>query len=95
VYIALTVLWIGGLAIAITWIIYVWTIGLSITSLFILGSFTGLVFSPIYPLSFGFINQRLNINPLLVDLILCGGASGGIIFQKIAGQLIFSTNKRF
>jgi hypothetical protein len=89
VYIALTVLWIGGLAIAITWIIYVWTIGLSITSLFILGSFTGLIFSPIYPLSFGFINQRLNINPLLVDLILCGGASGGIIFQKIAGQLIF------
>ncbi|CAF4209237.1 unnamed protein product [Rotaria socialis] len=33
--VTLSMLWIGGLALAITWLIYVWTIGLSIFSLFI------------------------------------------------------------
>jgi hypothetical protein len=83
--ITLSVIWMGGLVLAITWIIYIWTIGLSSTSLFVLGSFTGLIFSPIFPLSFGFINQRLIVNPFLLGLFLCGAALGGIIFQKLAG----------
>ncbi|CAF0992710.1 unnamed protein product [Adineta steineri] len=83
--IVLSVIWMAGLILAIAWIVFVWIIGLSSTSLFILGSFTGLIFSPIFPLSFGFINQRLVINPLLLGLILCGASLGGVIFQKIGG----------
>ncbi len=83
---ALIVLWAGGLILSVIWIVYVWTVGLSVTSLFVLGACTGFVFSPIFPLSFGFINQRLKMNPLLVGVFLCGAAFGAISFQKIAGE---------
>ncbi|CAF3646057.1 unnamed protein product [Rotaria sp. Silwood1] len=88
VHIAIGILWIFGLVLAITWFIYVWVIDLSITSLFVLGAFTGFIFSPIFPLSFAFINQRLNVNPFLVGLLLCGSAFGGMAFQKIAGIVL-------
>lgn len=73
---------------AITWYIYVWVIKLTSVSLFVLGGFTGLVFSPTFPLSFGFINQRLNVNPLLVGIFLCGSALGGMSFQKLGGKFL-------
>jgi hypothetical protein len=82
----LNIAWLGGLCLAIAWLIFVWVIGLTSTSLFILGSATGLVFSPIFPLSFGLFNQRLNVTPLLLALLFCGSALGAIIFQKIAGK---------
>lgn len=56
-------------------------------NLFILGGLTGLVFSPTFPLSFGFINPRLNVNPFLVALFLSGSACGGMVFQKIGGKI--------
>ncbi|CAF3998935.1 unnamed protein product [Rotaria magnacalcarata] len=95
VNVTLTVLWIGELALAITWIIYVRTIGLSINSLLVLGSFAGLGFSPALPLSFGFISQRLNITPLLVCIFLCRARIGGISFQKVAGALMDKNPKHF
>jgi len=67
----------------------VWSIGLTSTSLFILGAATGLVFAPMIPLTFAFFNQRLNVVPILLALVLCGSALGIITFQKIAGKLIF------
>ncbi|CAM4805908.1 unnamed protein product [Rotaria magnacalcarata] len=85
--VTLSIIWIGGLALAITWLIYVWTIGLSIYSLFVLGSFTGLIFAPIFPLSFSFINKRLNVTPLMVGIFLCSSSLGSMSFQRIAGQL--------
>jgi hypothetical protein len=85
VHIAICGLWVCGFILAIMWFIFVWIVGLTSTNLFVLGAFTGLIFSPTFPLSFGFINQRLNVNPLLVALLLCGAALGGIIFQKIGG----------
>jgi hypothetical protein len=85
----LNIVWCGGLCLAIAWFIFVWAIGLTGTSLFILGAATGLVFAPIFPLSFGLFNQRLNVIPMLIALLLCGSALGAITFQKIAGKLIY------
>ncbi|CAM4848352.1 unnamed protein product, partial [Rotaria magnacalcarata] len=93
-HVALSGLWVCGLTLAITWYINV-SIGLTSTSLFVLGAFTGLVFSPTFPLSFGFINQRLNVNPLLVGFLLCGAAFGAMLFQKIAGVLLDSNPENF
>ncbi|CAM4754267.1 unnamed protein product [Rotaria magnacalcarata] len=94
VHVALSGLWVCGLTLAVTWYINV-AIGLTSTSLFVLGAFTGLVFSPTFPLSFGFINQRLNVNPLLVGFLLCGAAFGAMLFQKIAGVLLDSNPENF
>lgn len=60
-----------------------------------MGAFTGLVFSPTFPLSFAFLNQRLNANPLLLALLLSGSACGGMIFQKIAGFVLKENEKHF
>ncbi|CAF4331717.1 unnamed protein product, partial [Rotaria sordida] len=65
------------------------------TSLFILGSATGLVFSPIFPLSFGYFNQKLNVVPMLIALLLCGSAVGAITLQKIAGFVMDHNPKHF
>lgn len=94
----LNIVWAGGLCLAIAWLIFVWIVGLSITSVFILGAATGLVFAPFFPLSFGFFNKRLNVVPMLIALLLCGSALGAITFQKIAGIkyifLIFKIRKK-
>ena len=82
----LSVVWFGGLCLAVAWLVFVQFIGLTSTSLFILGSATGLIFSPIFPLSFGFYNQRLNVVPMLLALLLCGSALGAITLQKLAGN---------
>ncbi|CAF5196870.1 unnamed protein product, partial [Rotaria magnacalcarata] len=81
----LNIIWFGGFCLAISWLIFVWFIGLTSTSLFILGAATGLVFSPIFPLSFGLFNQRLNVVPMLLASLLCGSAVGAMTLQKIAG----------
>lgn len=73
---------------AIFWYIFVWVIGLNVKNLFLLGGLTGLVFSPTFPLSFAFINPRLNVNPFLVALFLSGSACGGSVFQKIGGKRV-------
>ena len=83
----LNIVWCGGLCLAIAWLIFVWAIGLTSTSLFILGAATGLVFAPLFPLSFGLFNQKLNVVPMLIALLLCGTALGGIVFQKLAGKI--------
>jgi hypothetical protein len=86
----LNIVWFGGLCLSIAWLIFVWIIGLTSTSLFVLGSLTGLVISPLFALSFGLFNQRLNVIPMLLALLLCGTALGIITFQKIAGNLFKS-----
>ncbi|CAF1109652.1 unnamed protein product [Rotaria sordida] len=88
VNLCLSIIWFGALCLAIAWLIYVWIIDLTSTSLFILGAVTGLIFSPIFPLSFGFFNQRLNVIPMLLGLLLGGTALGAITFNKIAGVII-------
>ncbi len=84
----LNIVWFGGLCLAITWLIFVWIIGLTGTSLLILGAITGLIFSPIIPLTFAFFNQRLNVVPILLALALCGSAFGMMAFQKLGGKII-------
>jgi ABC-type uncharacterized transport system permease subunit len=87
-------LWICGFILALCWYLFVWVIGLTSTNLLILGAFTGLVFSPTFPLTFGFINQRLNANPVLVGLLLCGSGLGAMIFQKIGGKFFLFFRKK-
>lgn len=84
-----------GFILAACWYIFVWVVDLTSTSLFVLGAFTGLVFSPTFPLSFAFLNQRLNPNPLLLALLLSGSACGGMVFQKIAGVVLVNDEKHF
>ena len=79
-------LWVCGLTLALTWGLFVWAIDLGSTSLFVLGGFTGLVFSPTFPLSFGYVYRRLNVNPFLLGFILCGGSIGAMVFQKLGGR---------
>ncbi|CAF1684321.1 unnamed protein product, partial [Adineta ricciae] len=70
----LNIIWFGGLCLAIAWLILVWNVGLTSTSLLILGSATGFVFAPLFPLSISLINQRLNVVPVLLASVLCGAA---------------------
>lgn len=87
VYIFLSVIWFVGLLLAIAWMIYVWILGLTATNLFVLGSLTGLIISPMYPLSVGWFNQKLNVVPPLLAALFCGSALGSLILQKVAGRL--------
>jgi len=88
VHYVLNGLWICGLILALTWGLFVWVIQLKSQTLFILGSLTGLVFSPTFPLSFAYLNQRLNVNPFLLGFILCGGSLGAILFQSLGGIIL-------
>ena len=90
--ICLNVVWFAGLCLAIAWLVFVWVIGLSATSLFVLGAVTGLVFAPFIPLTMAFFNQRLNVVPFLLALVLCGSALGIMIFPKLGGK---SDSNRF
>ena len=85
----LNFVWLGGLCLAIAWLLFVWVIGLSATSLFVLGAVTGLVFAPFIPLTMAFFNQRLNVVPFLLALVLCGSALGIMIFPKLGGRFYF------
>ena len=86
VAICLNIIWFIALCLVIAWLVFVWAIGLSATSLFILGGITGLVLGPIIPLTVAFFNQRLNVEPFLFALVLCGTALGIIVFPKIGGK---------
>ncbi len=76
------------------WLVLVWIVGLTGTSLLILGAISGLIFAPIIPLTFAYFNQRLNVVPILLALVLCGQALGIITFQKVAGKFIFEKKNK-
>lgn len=85
--ICLTFIWSAAFSLAVTWLVFVWIIGLSVTSLFILGTATGLVLAPMIPLTMAFFNQRLNVVPFLLALVLCGSAAGMTILPKLGGKI--------
>lgn len=68
------------------WMVYVWIIGLNPTSLFILGSFTGLSIGPLFASSFAWINEKLKVTPMLLAAVFCGAGLGSSVLQKIAGK---------
>ncbi|CAF0918842.1 unnamed protein product [Adineta steineri] len=84
VYICLTISWCGCLILAIIWNIYVWVFGLTITGLFILGGLTGLIIAPLFPLSFAWFTQNLNVITPLLAALLCACGLGSLVLQKIA-----------
>ena len=90
--ICLNIIWFGASCLATIWLSYVWIIGLTRTSLFILGAISGLIFAPMFPLSFGFFNQRLNVIPMLLGLLLSGTAIGAMTLNKIAGKFYTYNN---
>ncbi len=87
--VCLHIVWSAALGLAVAWLIFVWVIGLSAISLFLLAAVTGLIFAPIIPLTFAYFNQRLNVAPFLLALVLCGSALGIMIFPKIGGKIKF------
>ena len=84
----MNIVWFGGFCLTVSWSLSVWVIGLTPISLIVLNAATGLVLAPLFPLSFGFINQRLNVTPVLLALLLSGNALGSILSQKLAGKNI-------
>lgn len=88
VTISLIIQWCGGLLLALVWIVYVWILELTPTSLFVLGSLTGFVVGPLFALSFAWIKHQLNVIPLLLGIILCGCGLGSAGMQKIAGLVM-------
>ncbi len=89
VHICLAVRCCGCLLLAIAWMVYVWILGLTVTNLFVLGSLTGFIISPLYPGSFAWINQKLNTIPLLLAALYCGIDLGSLVLQKIGGKIKF------
>lgn len=94
VEICLTLVWILGFVLAVVWLVFVWFVGLTQTSLVLLGAATGFVLGPIIPLTFAFFNRKVNVTPILLALVLCGAALGIMSFQKIAGEfgILFRRN---
>lgn len=92
VSICLVVSWCQNLIVAVLWIVYVWTIGLTVTSLFVLGSLTGLAIGPLFALSFAWINEKLHVTPMLLAASLCGAGLGATFMQKIAGNFYRERN---
>jgi len=86
VNVCLNIVWLTSFGLVVAWLVFIWLIGLSTTSLFILGALTGLAFAPIIPLTMAFFNQRLNVVPFLLALVLCGSALGMMIFPKLGGK---------
>jgi len=87
VHICLIFAWCGGLGLAVMWIIYVWVLGLTSINLFVLGSLNGFILGQLFPLSFSWINQKLNVIPILLATLFCGGGFGSLVLQKIGGKL--------
>jgi hypothetical protein len=56
-------------------------------SLFVLGSSTGFIVAPLFPLSFAWIIRKLNVIPSLLAALLCGMGVGSLVLQKIGGRL--------
>ncbi|UJR20193.1 hypothetical protein I4U23_023325 [Adineta vaga] len=86
VYNCMNIIWFGGLCSALGWLLLIWTTDLTLTTLNLLSAITGLIFAPLFPLSLGLINQRLNITPVFLALLLCASSLGSIIFENLAGK---------
>ncbi|CAF1271268.1 unnamed protein product [Adineta ricciae] len=95
VYVCLTITWCGGLILAVVWNVYVWVFGLTMEGLFILGSLTGLIIAPLFPLSFAWFTQNLNLIPPLLGALLCACGLGSLTLQKIAGILMDVNQNHF
>ncbi|CAF1426946.1 unnamed protein product [Adineta steineri] len=95
VYVCLIISWCGCLILAIIWNIYVWVFGLTITGLFILGGLTGLIIAPLFPLSFAWFTQNLNVITPLLAALLCACGLGSLVLQKIAGILMDVNQNHF
>lgn len=94
VSICLVLSWCQNLIVAILWLVYVWMIGLTATSLFVLGSLTGLAIGPLFASSFAWINEKLYFTPMLLAASLCGAGLGASLLQKIAGKFYSVRNNR-
>ncbi|CAF1353092.1 unnamed protein product [Adineta ricciae] len=67
---------------------FVWVLGLTGTSLLVLGASSGLVFAPLLPLTIALFNQRSKTAPRLLPFVFLVVASSMIIFQKLAGLVM-------
>jgi len=78
----------------ILWIIFIWYIGLTRLSLFILVTIYGLSISSISPTTIGWIKQFLILSPIELTFILISNAFGGILFGFICGYIFQYYNSK-
>jgi fucose permease len=71
----------------ILWIIFIWYIGLTRLSVFLLVTANGLSISSISPTTIGWIKQFLSLSPIELTLILSSNSIGGIVFGLISGYV--------
>ncbi len=69
------------------WIIFVWYIGLSRLSVFILVTINGLSISSLSPTTIGWIKQFLSLTPIELSFFISSNAFGGIVFGLISGYV--------
>ena len=76
----------GGLCFGIIWLIVIWVIGATSTSLCILGTAAGVVLGALFPLSMAYISERMLVTHVALAYLYSSEAIGGILFSKISGK---------
>jgi len=76
------------------WIIFIWYIGLTLLSVFILVTINGLAISSISPTTIGWIKLFLSLSPIELTFILTSNAIGGIVFGLISGNVFQYQNSK-
>lgn len=69
------------------WLIFIWYIGLTRLTVFLLAILNGLSASSISPTTIGWIKQFLSVTPIELSFILSSNAIGGIVFGLICGYI--------
>lgn len=69
------------------WILFIWYIGLTRLSLYLLVTANGLSISSISPTFIGWLKQFLNLTPIELSFILSSNAIGGMFFGLLCGSV--------
>ncbi|CAF1559444.1 unnamed protein product [Adineta ricciae] len=86
--IILSVILTSGLCVGIIWLIVIWVVGATSTSLCILGAAAGAVLGALFPLSMAYISERMQVTHVALAYLYSSEAIGGVLFSKISGDVI-------
>lgn len=84
--IILSVVLTSGLCVGIIWLIFIWVIGATSTSLCVLGTAAGAVLGALFPLSMAYISERMQVTHVALAYLYSSEAIGGALFSKICGK---------
>jgi fucose permease len=76
------------------WLLFIWYIGLTPLSIFILVTANGLAISSISPTTIGWVKQFLSLSPIELSLLLSSNALGGMGFGFLCGYVFEHYNSK-